>query len=139
SPFSRLQMHRTFARALAAAFLALIPSIAAAQLDPQHITGIDIADQMLEVGRKKIADLNLSTKITLHTGDSESIKFTEGEFDAVTCAYGVRNFENLEVGLREMFRVLRPGGKVVILEFSQPTTFPVKQFYSFYLQNGYSA
>ena len=109
-------------------------AIAAAELDPQHITGIDIADQMLEIGRKKIADLNLSNKITLHTGDSESIKFTEGEFDAVTCAYGVRNFEHLEVGLKEMFRVLRPGGKVVILEFSQPTTFPVKQFYSFYFR-----
>jgi demethylmenaquinone methyltransferase/2-methoxy-6-polyprenyl-1,4-benzoquinol methylase len=109
-------------------------AIAAATLNPQHITGIDIANQMLEVGRKKIQERNLSDKITLHTGDSESIKFTEGEFDVVTCAYGVRNFEHLEIGLKEMCRVLRPGGKVVILEFSHPTLFPVKQIFAFYFK-----
>ena len=109
-------------------------AIAAAKLNPEHITGIDIADQMLEVGRKKIAEQDLSGKITLHTGDSESIKFTTGEFDVVTCAYGVRNFEHLEAGLKEMWRVLRPGGKVVILEFSHPTLFPVKQLFAIYFK-----
>ncbi len=109
-------------------------AIAAAKLNPQHITGIDIADQMLEVGRKKIQDNNLASKITLHTGDSESIKFTTGEFDVVMCAYGVRNFEHLEAGLTEMYRVLRPGGKVVILEFSHPTAFPIKQLFGFYFK-----
>ncbi len=109
-------------------------AIAASKLNPQHITGIDIADQMLEVGRKKIVENNLSDKISLQTGDSENIKFTTGEFDVVTCAYGVRNFEHLEIGLTEMGRVLRPGGKVVILEFSHPTAFPVKQLFGFYFK-----
>ena len=107
-------------------------AIAAAFLKPSQITGIDIADQMLEVGRKKIAELQLSAPITLLHGDSEAIPFPDNVFDAVMCAYGVRNFENLEAGLREMCRVLRPGGKVVILEFSKPTAFPVKQCYQFY-------
>jgi ubiquinone/menaquinone biosynthesis C-methylase UbiE len=81
---------------------------------------------MLEVGRKKITEQYLEKVITLQTGDSESMPFQTGEFDAVMCAYGVRNFEHLQAGLTEMCRVLRPGGKVVILEFSHPTRFPVK-------------
>ena len=109
-------------------------AIAAASLQPKHITGIDIADQMLVVGRKKIADKNLSETISLMTGDSVALPFTAGEFDVVTCAYGVRNFEHLEAGLTDMNRVLRPGGKVVILEFSHPTTFPVKQLFRFYFR-----
>ena len=109
-------------------------AIAAAQLKPQQITGIDIADQMLEVGRKKILENRLSHIITLQTGDSESIHFTTDAFDVVMCAYGVRNFEHLEAGLKEMCRVLRPGGKVVILEFSHPTSFPVKQLFGFYFK-----
>jgi demethylmenaquinone methyltransferase/2-methoxy-6-polyprenyl-1,4-benzoquinol methylase len=110
-------------------------AIAAAKtLKPNKITGIDIADQMLEVGRKKIATNDLSSIITLQTGDSEAMPFATGEYDAVMCAYGVRNFEHLEAGLKEMCRVLRPGGKVVILEFSHPTRFPVKQFYKFYFR-----
>ncbi|MFI5140538.1 MAG: bifunctional demethylmenaquinone methyltransferase/2-methoxy-6-polyprenyl-1,4-benzoquinol methylase UbiE [Sphingobacteriales bacterium] len=107
---------------------------AAAAIHPNKITGIDIADQMLEVGRKKIAAQNLSQVITLQTGDSESMPFSTGEFDAVMCAYGVRNFEHLETGLTEMYRVLRPSGKVVILEFSHPTRFPVKQLFRFYFR-----
>ena len=107
---------------------------AAKKIQPQKITGIDIAEQMLEVGRKKIAAQNLSQIIALQTGDSESMPFTTSEFDAVMCAYGVRNFEHLETGLKEMNRVLRPGGKVVILEFSHPSTFPVKQLYKFYFR-----
>jgi demethylmenaquinone methyltransferase/2-methoxy-6-polyprenyl-1,4-benzoquinol methylase len=107
---------------------------AASKIHPKQITGIDIADQMLEVGRKKINAQNLSGIISLHTGDSESMPFTTGSYDAVMCAYGVRNFEHLEAGLTEMCRVLRPGGKVVILEFSQPTGFPVKQLFKFYFR-----
>ena len=109
-------------------------AIAASGLAPQYITGIDIADQMLEVGRKKIEALGLSGMISLQTGDSEALAFTTGTFDVVTCAYGARNFEHLEAGLTEMCRVLRPDGKVVILEFSHPTMFPVMQFYNFYFK-----
>ncbi len=109
-------------------------AIAAAALNPKKITGIDIADQMLEIGRKKIAAQNLSKLITLQTGDSESMPFATGDFDAVMCAYGVRNFEHLNIGLTEMCRVLRPGGKVVILEFSHPTGFPIKHLFKFYFR-----
>ncbi len=89
---------------------------------------------MLEIGRRKVAAKNRSGMITLLKGDSEALPFETGSFDVVMCAYGVRNFENLEAGLREMNRVLRPGGKVVILEFSHPTLFPVKQLYHFYFR-----
>ena len=103
-------------------------------LNPQHITGIDIANQMLELGRGKIASEGLSDKISLETGDSEQLRFEDGAFDAVTVAFGVRNFENLEKGLAEMQRVLRPGGRVVILEFSKPDVFPIKQLYNAYFK-----
>ncbi len=109
-------------------------AIAAASLQPDQIVGIDIADQMLAVGRKKIAEKNLSNVITLQTADSEHLPFKTGEFDAVTCAYGVRNFEHLEAGLKDMCRVLRSGGKIIILEFSHPTAFPVKQLFGFYFK-----
>jgi demethylmenaquinone methyltransferase/2-methoxy-6-polyprenyl-1,4-benzoquinol methylase len=109
-------------------------AIAAVKAYPCKITGVDIADQMLEIGRKKIADQNLQESITLQTGDSEDMPFENSSFDAVMCAYGVRNFEHLEAGLNEMCRVLRPGGKVVILEFSHPSKFPVKQLYEFYFR-----
>jgi len=109
-------------------------AIAAARLQPNNITGIDIADKMLEEGRKKIDALHLSNLIKLQTGDSESMPFETGSFDAVMCAYGVRNFEHLEVGLSEMRRVLRPGGKMVVLEFSHPSGFPIKQFFGFYFR-----
>ncbi|NDC39987.1 MAG: bifunctional demethylmenaquinone methyltransferase/2-methoxy-6-polyprenyl-1,4-benzoquinol methylase UbiE [Chitinophagia bacterium] len=107
-------------------------AIAAAKLQPDSIVGIDIADQMLAVGREKINAQQLGHLIQLHVGDSEAIDFPDASFDAITCAYGVRNFGNLEAGLKEMFRVLRPGGKLVILEFSQPERFPMKQLYKFY-------
>ncbi|RYZ55665.1 MAG: bifunctional demethylmenaquinone methyltransferase/2-methoxy-6-polyprenyl-1,4-benzoquinol methylase UbiE [Sphingobacteriales bacterium] len=109
-------------------------AIAAAALKPGSITGIDIADQMLEVGRKKVTAAGLSGTIRLETGDSEHLSFEAGSFDVVMCAYGVRNFENLEAGLLEMQRVMRPGGKLVILEFSHPGAFPVKQMYQFYFR-----
>jgi len=109
-------------------------AIAATKLQPQAIVGVDIADQMLEVGRKKIKERNLDKVITLKSGDSEALPFEAGSFDAVMCAYGVRNFENLEAGLKEMNRVLKVGGKVAILEFSHPKQFPVKQLYKFYFR-----
>lgn len=109
-------------------------AIATATIHPCKIMGVDIADQMLEIGRKKISAKNLQDSITLQTGDSEQMPFADKRFDAVMCAYGVRNFEHLEAGLSEMSRVLRPGGKLVILEFSHPGAFPVKQLYNFYFR-----
>ena len=88
---------------------------------------------MLEIGRKKIENEGLGEKIQLQTGDSETIKFSENTFDAVTVAFGVRNFENLETGLAEMYRVLKPGGRIVILEFSKPKSKLIKKFYNLYM------
>lgn len=108
---------------------------AAKQLDADRIIGIDISNEMLEIGRTKVKKRGLDTLITLEEGDSENLPFEDNTFDAITVAFGVRNFENLENGLKEMYRVTKPGGKVVILEFSQPTTFPFKQLYNFYFRN----
>ncbi|WP_372751711.1 bifunctional demethylmenaquinone methyltransferase/2-methoxy-6-polyprenyl-1,4-benzoquinol methylase UbiE [Labilibaculum sp.] len=110
-------------------------ALACLKLNPDKVTGIDISTEMLAVGREKIAKKNLQHKIELFEGDSENIKFADNSFDAITVAFGVRNFENLEKGLQEMNRVVRPGGKVVVLEFSKPKKFPVKQFYNFYFFN----
>lgn len=88
-------------------------------LNPVKIIGIDISEGMLELGRKKLEKLRLRDKIVLQKGDSEVIKFEDNTFDAVTVAFGVRNFQHLEKGLKEMLRVLRPGGKLVVLEFSK--------------------
>lgn len=109
-------------------------AIAAAKLNPDKITGIDIAAQMLDVGRQKLKEKGLDELITMQVGDSEALPFADNSFDAITCAYGVRNFEHLEAGLKEMCRVLRPGGKLAILEFSHPKKFPVKQGYQFYFK-----
>lgn len=103
-------------------------------LNPKQIVGIDIANQMLELGRGKIANQGLSEIISLETGDSERLQFEDNSFDAVTVAFGVRNFETLEKGLAEMYRVMRPGGRVVVLEFSKPHVFPIKQFYNAYFK-----
>lgn len=111
-------------------------AISASRKMPEaQITGVDISTLMLEVGKKKIIKLALSKQIVLDEGDSENLPFTTGSFDAVMCAYGVRNFETLEKGLKEMNRVLRPGGKLVVLEFSQPKIFPVAQLYRFYFKH----
>jgi demethylmenaquinone methyltransferase/2-methoxy-6-polyprenyl-1,4-benzoquinol methylase len=107
-------------------------AIANLKLNPEKVVGIDISTEMLAVGREKIAKKNLQDKIELLEGDSENIQFADHFFDAITVAFGVRNFENLEKGLQEMNRVVRPGGKVVVLEFSKPKKFPVKQIYNFY-------
>ncbi len=102
-------------------------------LHPEKIIGIDISEGMLELGRQKIERLNLSNNIELVKGDSENINFEDNNFDAITVAFGVRNFENLEKGLKEMFRVLRPGGKLVVLEFSKPKQTAFKIFYNLYM------
>lgn len=110
-------------------------SIAASRTGVRHVTGIDISVNMVEIGRKKVRDLGLEDRIDLQSGDSEQMEFPDRKFDVVTVAFGVRNFEHLELGLREMQRVLRPGGKVIILEFSMPEYFPMKQLYKFYFRH----
>ena len=103
-------------------------------LHPEKIIGIDISDGMLDFGRKKIERLKLGKVIELVNGDSETINFADNSFDAVTVAFGVRNFQNLEKGLGEIKRVLRPGGKLVVLEFSKPKTVGIKQLYNVYMK-----
>lgn len=107
-------------------------AIAGLKTGAKKVTGIDISEEMLAVGRKKIEKLGLSGKISLQKGDSEAIAFDENSFDAVTVAFGVRNFENLSRGLDEIYRVLKPDGTICVLEFSKPRLFPVKQFYNIY-------
>lgn len=103
-----------------------------ARLKPDEIVGVDISENMLEIGRQKIAQKKLSNTITMQKADSEKLPFPDNRFDAITVGFGVRNFENLMVGIKEMFRVLKPGGTLVVLEFSKPTVFPVKQVFYFY-------
>ncbi len=102
-------------------------------LKPAKITGIDISEGMLEIARKKIEKAGLQENIEVLKGDSEAILFADNTFDAVTVAFGVRNFENLEKGLGEIRRVLKPGGKLIILEFTKPSAPVIKQVYNFYM------
>jgi len=101
-------------------------------LNPKKIIGVDISQGMLDIAQQKITKRNLSDKFEVKLGDSEKLPFDNNQFDAVTVAYGVRNFENLEIGLADIQRVLKPGGKAVVLEFSKPKVFPVKQLYNVY-------
>lgn len=110
-------------------------AIEALSLNPDAIIGVDISEGMLKVGRQKLKKRKLDDRISLQSGDSENLPFDDNKFDAIIVAFGVRNFENLEKGLSEMLRVLRPGGKVVVLEFSKPKSFPFKQLYNFYFKN----
>ena len=110
-------------------------AIQLAQNTNAKITGFDLSAGMLEVGRKKVADLNLSNRIEMIQGDAENMPFADNSFDCITVAFGVRNFENLSKGLDDIYRVLKPGGKFIILEFSQPESFPMKQLYAFYSKN----
>tara|TARA_R110002050_G_scaffold173352_2_gene305525 strand:+ start:317 stop:1051 length:735 start_codon:yes stop_codon:yes gene_type:complete len=103
-----------------------------AQTGAGEIIGLDISPGMLEVGKRKISDKNLGDIIKMIVGDSENLPFEANSFDAITVAFGVRNFENLEKGLAEIFRVLKPGGSFVVLETSIPTKTPYKQGYKFY-------
>jgi demethylmenaquinone methyltransferase/2-methoxy-6-polyprenyl-1,4-benzoquinol methylase len=109
-------------------------AIAALKTGADKITGVDISAQMLEVGRKKLIRKKLDDRIELIEGDSEALPFGNGVFDAVMVAFGVRNFGDLEQGLREMARVTKPEGTVFILEFSKPRSFPFKQLYNFYFR-----
>jgi demethylmenaquinone methyltransferase/2-methoxy-6-polyprenyl-1,4-benzoquinol methylase len=102
-------------------------------LKPSNIIGIDISEGMLDLGRQKIAAKGLQNTIQLYKGDSENIGYNDNNFDAITVAFGVRNFQNLLKGLQEMRRVLQPGGKLVILEFSKPKNIVFKQFYYLYM------
>ncbi|NIK74460.1 demethylmenaquinone methyltransferase/2-methoxy-6-polyprenyl-1,4-benzoquinol methylase [Thermonema lapsum] len=105
--------------------LSKIPSV-------EQVVGVDISEKMLEHGREKVRQKKLSEKILLEYGDSENLQYENNTFDAVTVAFGVRNFANLEKGLQEIFRVLKPGGVLLVLEFSKPKRFPIKQLYRFY-------
>ena len=109
-------------------------ALATSKLKPNSIIGVDISEGMLSVGRIKVEKKGLSSLIKLQKADSENLPFSENQFDAITVAFGVRNFEHLSKGLDEMCRVLKPGGKLVILEFSRPRIFPVKQLYDFYFR-----
>ena len=98
------------------------------------VTGVDISTGMLEVAEKKIKERGVGEFITVVEGDSENLPFDDNSFDAVMVAFGVRNFENLNKGLTEMTRVLKPGGRMVVLEFARPSSFPFKQLYFFYFK-----
>lgn len=101
-------------------------------LQPKNIIGVDISQGMLDVAKEKIAKKGLQDQFEVTLGDSENLPFANDTFDAVTVAFGVRNFENLEKGLAEIYRVLKPGGQAIVLEFSKPSRFPIKQLYHFY-------
>lgn len=107
-------------------------AILMASTSAKKIIGLDLSAGMLEVGRKKINEKNLTDKIELVLGDSENIPFPDNHFDAITVSFGIRNFETLEKGLAEIYRVLKPNGIFVILETSVPTKFPFKQGYTLY-------
>jgi demethylmenaquinone methyltransferase/2-methoxy-6-polyprenyl-1,4-benzoquinol methylase len=107
-------------------------AIAALRLNPEQIIGMDISAGMLEVGKTKMRKKKYDNIIEMRLGDSENLPFEDNYFDALTVGFGVRNYENLEKGLSEMLRVVRPGGKLVILEFSKPKKFPIKQAFTFY-------
>lgn len=105
-------------------------AIATLKINPTEVIGVDISQGMIDVGIEKIKKLKHDNVIQLRLGDSENLPFEDNYFDGLTVAFGVRNFENLEKGLSEMLRVIRSGGKIVILEFSKPKKFPVKQGYA---------
>ena len=111
-------------------------AILLAKHNPQaHIIGMDISEKMLEIGKRKVDKKKLIHQIELRTGDAASLPFEDNTFDAVTVAFGVRNFENLDKGLSEIHRVLKPMGQVFILEFSLPDKFPIKQVYKLYFKH----
>lgn len=109
-------------------------AIEALALKPKKIVGVDISEGMLAVGRTKVQKLGMENVIELRTGDSERLPFSDNSFEAVIASFGVRNFENLLKGLTDMYRVMKPGGTCVIVEFSKPKSFPFKQLYNFYFR-----
>ena len=102
------------------------------RLKADRIIGADISEGMMEVGRQKVAEAGLSDHITFEYQDCTALTYPDNSFDAVTAAFGVRNFENIEQGIAEMYRVLKPGGHLVILELTTPERFPMKQLFSIY-------
>ena len=109
-------------------------AIATLRLNPEQIVGVDISENMLNIGRSKLVRRHLNNVISLESGMAESLEFPDASFDAAIVAFGARNFEHLEQGLSEMRRVLRGGGRIVVLEFSRPSVFPFKQLYFFYFK-----
>ena len=109
-------------------------AIITAKYTNAEIIGLDISDRMLKVGKEKITNKNLNNRIKLINGDAENLSFNNETFDAITVGFGVRNFENLEKGLNEIYRVIKEGGYVAILEPSYPEKFPLKQFFNFYFE-----
>jgi demethylmenaquinone methyltransferase / 2-methoxy-6-polyprenyl-1,4-benzoquinol methylase len=109
-------------------------AIEALRIHPKQVIGVDISAGMLAMGHEKLKKRKLQDRIQLVLGDSEGLPFEENKFDAATVAFGVRNFEHLLEGLKDIQRVLKPGAKLVVLEFSRPNTFPVKQVYNFYFR-----
>jgi demethylmenaquinone methyltransferase/2-methoxy-6-polyprenyl-1,4-benzoquinol methylase len=107
-------------------------AIQSLSLNPEEVIGVDISEGMLEKGREKMVKRKIDHIVSMRSGDSEDLPFEDNYFDALTVGFGVRNFQNLEVGLAEMLRVVRTGGKLIILEFSKPKRFPVKQYYAFH-------
>ena len=107
-------------------------AIEAMILNPEKVIGVDISAGMLKLGIEKINKLGLQNKVELKIGDSEKLPFSDNSFDAITVGFGVRNFENLEKGIQEIYRVLNPTGTLIVLEFSKPNLFPIKQLYNFY-------
>jgi demethylmenaquinone methyltransferase / 2-methoxy-6-polyprenyl-1,4-benzoquinol methylase len=110
-------------------------AISASKYTKATITGIDISQGMLDVGVEKITKKGLTNRIQLQLADSEKLPFQDNSYDAITAGFGVRNFEDLNKGLSEMYRTLKSGGKVAILEPSEPTNFPLKQFYNLYFHH----
>ena len=110
-------------------------AIIASKHTKANITGIDISQGMLDIGVEKITKKGLTNRIQLQLADSEKLPFVDNSYDAITAGFGVRNFEDLNKGLSEMYRTLKPGGKVAILEPSEPTNFPLKQFYNLYFHH----
>jgi len=107
-------------------------AVEALKLNPERVVGVDISNGMLEVGRKKMRKKGVEQIVEMVQGDSENLTFEDATFDAFTVGFGVRNFQNLDAGLTEMLRVLKPGGIGLILEFSKPKKFPVKQYFKFH-------
>lgn len=108
---------------------------AAKKINVDHVTGMDISKEMLAIGDKKLIKKGLTDKITLELGDSENLKYADDSYDVVSSAFGVRNFGDLKKGLSEMHRVLKPGGQIVVLEFSRPKVFPIKQGFNLYFKH----
>lgn len=107
-------------------------AIALLKLNPKEVVGVDISEGMLNVGKQKMKSKGIDNIIKMQLGDSENLPFEDNYFDALTVGFGVRNYENLNKGLTDMLRVIRPGGRAIILEFSKPKKFPIKQFFGFY-------